>query len=90
MDDNLDYDKIESLVKQFMTFVVVFTVAAMSLLIGYQWGKSDASNVYLARCNAVRQVALQDKDHPAAIVRATVLTADFIEYGDDAKFCRDE
>ena len=76
----MDEDQhLNSAVSAFVRFVSIFAVAAMSLLVGYHFGKgTDKSAGYVARCQTMRQHAIIDSESPA-LTKAIILTVDYIE-----------
>ena len=69
----------KSLTEEFLTFVMIFTVAAMSALVGYHYGteKNDPAG-YVKRCQIVRQHAIKESESDV-LTEAIVKTVDFIE-----------
>ncbi len=69
----------KSLVQEFLNFVMIITVAAMSALVGYHYGAEDNDAAgYIERCRIVRQHAIKESESPV-LTKALVMTADFIE-----------
>ena len=69
----------KSLVHAFLTFVIVFTVAIMSALLGYHFGvKDNDASPYIERCRIVRQHAFKESESEV-LTKAIVMTVDFIE-----------
>lgn len=75
----MEHNRCDSSVREFLNFVMIFAVAAMSALVGYHYGAMESGAAsYIERCQTMRQHAIVNSDSEV-LTKAIVLTVDFIE-----------